>query len=169
MPLEQCCYQKPNKSFNRTAWASVRFPHFSPHYRLTRNRSVGGPRKRRNAKRPFSSLRAGPVCRSSLSLSLSRARQGPIAMLPRFPGVGLRRWFGSTTRAIRVVHDSGVVGPSAIDRGAKAIRMHAQTPCQSRSDKWPTSTGWVAGGNVAKKQRKTDGARRPARAQSFGR
>src|SRR5712691_2769489 len=53
--------------------------------------------------------------------------------------------------------------------GGKRPLTQAQTPCQSRSERWPTRTGWVEGGSVAKKLRKTEETRKPACAQSCNR
>jgi hypothetical protein len=74
----------------------------------------------------------------------------------------------SAIRLCRRIADYGVcvAGGSGAPKGASTTLTHAQTPCQSRSERWPTNTGCVEGGSVAKKLRKTDGTRKPACTQS---
>jgi hypothetical protein len=69
----------------------------------------------------------------------------------------------------RVVYGVCVVGGSGASKGASATLTQAQTPCQSRSERWPACIGWGEGGSVAKKLRKTEGTRKPACAQSCNR
>jgi hypothetical protein len=48
---------------------------------------------------------------------------------------GFIRLFGNLTTVPMEDYDSGVAGDAAVSNGARAILMHAQTPCQSRSDR----------------------------------
>jgi len=75
---------------------------------------------------------------------------------------GEEMWAVNTKKTRVLDYESDMDGRSELENGARAILTHEHAPCQSRSDKWPTTTGWAAGGSAAKKQRKTDGTRKPA-------